>query len=65
MVTARVLEVTHNVDDRVADNGLAIENGVASIHGRVRVVEDRVATVIDSAHHIFDQSSKKRLTQCA
>jgi prophage DNA circulation protein len=76
MVTARVLEVSHIVDDRVrgvADNVLAVDNRVAgvgasvacvdamvaSVDGRVRAVDDNVATLIDSAHHIFNQSSIK------
>jgi hypothetical protein len=66
MVTARVLEVAHTVDDRVrrvADNVLAVDNRVASvgtrvasIDGRVRAIDDKVATVIDSAHPIFNRS---------
>ena len=52
MATAQVLKVTHTIDERVrgvADEMLVVDNRVAGI-------DDKVATVIDGAYHIFNQS---------
>jgi hypothetical protein len=52
MATAQVLKVTHTIDERVrgvADEMLVVDNIVAGI-------DDKVATVIDGAYHIFNQS---------
>ena len=61
MVTARILGVVHTVDNRLA----GVDARVTSIDDRVTAVDENIATVIDSAHPFFNQSSKTRLNQCA
>jgi archaellum component FlaC len=56
------------VDDRVAgvdDRVAGVDAKVTSIDGRVRAIDDKFTAFIDSAHHIFNRSSNKCLTQCA
>ena len=65
MAAAQVLNVANTVDDRVqgiANNMVSMDNRVAGVDDRMKDVDDKVAAVIDGAKHIFNQSSKNRLT---
>ena len=58
MVTAQVLEATHNVDDRVRvveNKVLDVDNKMASVDDKVAGVDDRVAGVDDHVKAIDDK----------